>query len=206
MDEEKCYIFKPAPRPSRRRRTDQPSDPFVSSLNARHQACHDLWAQQRENLERLLKKANQSTVDEIFTFLDNCQDSSAHGIPTAFVQADADITQHASFFEQLSGRIVAETRNSFALLSHSECTNLKTSLKALIQKVVESSELNDLESDVKFLEYDLEGLYLWMEENELDRLIIAFQDSEAFESLVLAEMIDLLRYALLLRQAMMLLD
>lgn len=45
----------------------------------------------------------------------------------------------------------------------------------------------------KLLTYDLQLLYLWFRIQDLDQLVVAFQDSEAFDGSLLGEAIELLR-------------
>lgn len=105
-------------------------------------------------------------------------------------------------FEHLGREIVAQTRSAFVLLTSAECPNLKTLLKNLIKNATARSTEENEDDEVagntsqkgpKLLNYDLQLLYLWFRVQNLDQLVVAFQDSEAFDGSLLGEAIELLR-------------
>ncbi len=51
----------------------------------------------------------------------------------------------------------------------------------------------------KYLDYDLESLHVFLsqEKQQARRVVVAFQDSEAFESGLLTDLITLFQYAML---------
>jgi origin recognition complex subunit 3 len=50
----------------------------------------------------------------------------------------------------------------------------------------------------KYLDYDLEALYVFLRQHQTKGVVVAFQDGEAFESAVLGDLISLLQYVFLL--------
>ena len=46
----------------------------------------------------------------------------------------------------------------------------------------------------KYLDYDLEALHVFLNQQQSRRVVVAFQDSEAFESGLLTDLIALFQY------------
>jgi origin recognition complex subunit 3 len=87
------------------------------------------------------------------------------------------------------------------VLTSGECTNLKTLLKNLIKKAtshVEDDEDDDVDRPAtssrrgpKLLNYDLGHVQEWRKLNRVSSIVVAFQDSEAYDAGLLADVIDL---------------
>lgn len=158
----------------------------------------------------MLEQSNASTLDSIVSFvaeaaLDRTQDGlESSEIPAGLIITGPSIASHAPFFEQLGRKIGAsETKSRFVLLTANECPNLKTLLKTLIRKATsrtiegDEDDLNDFiisATGPKMLDYDLAILQQWMSKQRLEQVVIAVQDSEAFDAILLSELIELLRY------------
>lgn len=90
------------------------------------------------------------------------------------------------------------------MLTSGECPNLKTLLKALIKKVTSRVEDDDEDGmdgpstssrkGPKLLNYDLGHVQEWQKKNRKSSIVVAIQDSEAFDAGLLAEMVDLFQY------------
>jgi origin recognition complex subunit 3 len=86
-------------------------------------------------------------------------------------------------------------------LTSGESPNFKTLLKNLIKKA--TSHLGDEDDDdldrsasssrhgPKLLNYDLGHVQEWRKKNRVSSIVIAFQDSEAFDAGLLADVVDL---------------
>lgn len=99
-------------------------------------------------------------------------------------------------------RIRAETASSYVVLRSGESPNLKTFLKNLIKKVTSRIDDDDDDEDIghtdtasrkgpKLLNFDLGHVQEWMRKSRVQNLVVAIQDSEAFDTALLVEMIDL---------------
>ncbi|KAK3044039.1 hypothetical protein LTS18_002333, partial [Coniosporium uncinatum] len=112
------------------------------------------------------------------------------------------IASHGSFFNQLSEKVASEGEDTFALIQSNECPNLKTLLGTLIKKATLSGRNFDDEDEdgpisrprkgPRLLSYDLRLLFKWMQENSMERAVVAFQDSEALDGNLIAEVVDVL--------------
>lgn len=106
-------------------------------------------------------------------------------------------------FSQLSDKISQSERSLSVSLTSSLAPNLKTLLKNLIQKGTSADTLSDDEDEIgvgkshrkkpRLLNYDLQLLYNHVQEKNISRVVIAFQDCEAFDGGLLSDAIELLR-------------
>lgn len=89
------------------------------------------------------------------------------------------------------------------MLTSGECPNLKTLLKALIKKAtsrIGDDDEDDLDQPAtssrhgpKLLNYDLGHVQEWQKKSRVSSIVVAIQDSEAFDAGLLADTIDLLQ-------------
>ncbi|KAK3719102.1 Origin recognition complex subunit 3 [Vermiconidia calcicola] len=200
MEYEKCYAFEPeSVRPAKRRKIE--SQGLHASWRARHEAYQKAWREQKQRIDAELSSINFSTVQELTTFLDEAaQSNSSEAIPTAILSTGPDTSSHTSVIQQLSRTQNAQARRVFISISATTGANLKALLKATIQKATSRNEgIDDEEDDstfqrkgAKLLNYDLQILADYVREKRLQQVAIAIQDTEAFDSDLLSELIELL--------------
>lgn len=128
-------------------------------------------------------------------------------IPTAVILVGPNIASHGPLFAQLATRIQVDERiGPVVVLSSKDATNLKSVLKKLIKDATQEDEGLDDEDEivpvgkkaqgkVKLLNYDLRILQNWCQEHKGLKVTIAIQDTEAFDSGVLSDLVSLFRYA-----------
>lgn len=137
-------------------------------------------------------------------FLDEtARSNDSGGIPTGIISTGPDAYAHASIIEQLSRKNNPEKRRNFVSLSASTGANLKALLKAIIQKATARNEgIDDEDEDevtthkkgAKLLNYDLQILADYVRERGLQQVVLSIQDTEAFDSDLLSEVIELLGF------------
>ena len=199
MEHEKCYVFT-RERPAKRRRVETCAG-LDSSLPLRERLYHELWAEQQQRIDEVIKSANETTLHEVSTFVQDRRAEEIDGLPAGFLLAGPSVAAHSLIFEQLQERSLSEAGSIFITVSSSDGLNLKTLLKAIIkvgtsQKRHDEDELDLLPSKRngrKLLDYDLQLLHEWVKDNGIEQCIIVFRDCEAFDSTVLSEVIELLR-------------
>lgn len=128
-------------------------------------------------------------------------DEQKFAIPTALIVAGPSIASHGPFFERLGPKIKEDANSAYIVLTSGECPNLKTLLKNLIKKATLRVEDDDEDEQdrpaapsrhgPKLLNYDLGHIRGWQEKNRVSSIVVAVQDSEAFDAGLLADMIDL---------------
>ncbi|KAL1383616.1 origin recognition complex subunit [Phyllosticta capitalensis] len=196
MEHEKCYVFKPTDeRSSKRRRVAAKESP---SWALRKRTCRELWEVQEVRIN--VPDVHRSTQDEITNFIKDSDFSPDQGsrIPAGLVVAGPAIASHAQFFDSLAERVSNETESVFVSLKSTECPNLKTLLKNVIRKATAAEEDDGDEHVVtrrkgpKLLNYDLQLLYEWCQDQQPKHVVVTFQDSEAFDGPLLADTIQLM--------------
>ncbi|KAF2201461.1 hypothetical protein GQ43DRAFT_37033 [Delitschia confertaspora ATCC 74209] len=204
MEHERCYIYTPPQseeRAAKRRRTD--SSNHQAQLSARLDIYRELWAQQEERIHATLEEADRSTLENIVNFISSPSRNHDQGLTcilTGLIIAGPSIASHGPFFDRLGRKIRNETNSAYILLTSGECPNLKSLLKNLIKKVTSRTEDDD-DDDIaqgvssrrgpKVLDFDLQHVQEWQTRNHVEKIVVAVQDSEAFDAGLLAEVIDL---------------
>ncbi|KAF1946311.1 origin recognition complex subunit [Clathrospora elynae] len=205
MEHQRCYIYEPPEteeRAPKRQRTGKFNP--QAQLSERLQTYRDIWAQQEERIQDTLEGADSATQDKIVNFISASASSSGEtqfAIPTALIVAGPSIASHGPFFERLGRSITDDTNSVYVVLTSGECPNLKTLLKNLIKKVTSRVEDED-EDDVdrpsvssrygpKLLNYDLGHVQEWQKKTCAASIVVALQDSEAFDLGLLVDMVDL---------------
>ncbi|KAK8163089.1 origin recognition complex subunit 3 N-terminus-domain-containing protein [Phyllosticta citrichinensis] len=206
MEHEKCHVFKPTEeRASKRQRVAVPKESPTWALRKR--TCRELWEVQEGRINDIISDVHRSTLDEITCFIkDNAASPNAGSsrIPAGLVVAGPAIASHAQFFDSLAERVAGEANSVFVALKAAECPNLKTLLKNVIRKATAAAEEDDGDEHVattttstrrrgpKLLNYDLQLLCEWCEEQKPKHVVVTFQDSEAFDGPLLADVIQLM--------------
>lgn len=138
------------------------------------------------------------------TFIASSSQTLEHGltcIPTGLIIAGPSIASHGAFFDRLGRKIRKELNCAYVLMTSGECPNLKTLLKNLIKKATSRVEEDDDEdggrvggasrNGPRVMDFDLQHLWDWQGRMGVEKIVVAVQDSEAFDAGLLTEMIDL---------------
>ncbi|KAF2187801.1 hypothetical protein K469DRAFT_569244 [Zopfia rhizophila CBS 207.26] len=205
MEYERCYIYTPPEtdeRAPKRRRINKANS--QAQLQERIQIYRETWFHQQERIQATLEEADRVTLEKIINFVSaSAQTDYAEpvSIPTGLVIAGPSIASHGPFFERLGRKIKDETNSAYFLLNSGDSSNLKTFLKNLIKKAMSRVDADD-EDDLgrigsssrngpKLLDFDLGHLQEWHARSRADRIVVAIQDSEAFDANLLVEIIEL---------------
>ncbi|KAI1176736.1 origin recognition complex subunit 3 N-terminus-domain-containing protein [Nemania sp. FL0916] len=224
-----AYIFEPAgdadevARPPKRRRVskkpekaDAPSTKTKNTtsfqrlfqgaesevmMKGRQDCFEKAWAVIDARIQSILRDTNQSTLQQVTSFLRNAPDHTPEGkIPSAFIITGPNIASQGLLFEQLSQTLDHELDARVVRLRSGDASNLKAVLRKILHDIISGSSTDGDEPDLttsndgrKFLNYDLEALYTYLKTSPRHGLVvIAFQDSEAFDSGLLSDLISLL--------------
>jgi origin recognition complex subunit 3 len=151
-----------------------------------------------------LDGADSAIQEKIVNFISASHaspDEPKLAIPTGLIVAGPSIASHGPFFERLGRRVKEDARSAYVILTSGECPNLKTLLKNLIKKATSRMEDDD-EDDIdrpttssrtgpKLLNFDLGHIQEWRKKTRVSSIVVAIQDSEAFDSALLTEVVDL---------------
>jgi len=119
-------------------------------------------------------------------------------IPTGLIVTGPNVTSQELLFSQLASRAEDEADVIVVNFRSGDATSIKTVLKKLIRDGTnEEHEDEDMPSygggrGHRLLNYDLQLLYLHLKKQRTPkRVVVAFQDSEAFDSVLRSELIGL---------------
>lgn len=161
----------------------------------RRRLFESTWADLDGRIQTVLQRSNQATLDAVTDFIEQ---PASPKLPAAFIILGPASTTDMLLFRQLEA--LSRTASSgddgrvrrMVRLRAAEAPNLRATLKAIVQEVTAATAADDDEvmHDGKYLAYDLEAVYAVVRGRDA-RIILTFEDSEAFDSGVLA---DLLAY------------
>ncbi|KAH6636647.1 origin recognition complex subunit 3 N-terminus-domain-containing protein [Chaetomium tenue] len=202
---------KPAARPTKRRKVAKADGPGLKEGLETGPAFPPLFngvespdavRLRRELFEtawpHVLREANRTTLDQVSSFLQQAAEVETEKIPAGFIITGPNIASQDLLFEQLAEQPCTATRARFVRLRASEAPNLKAALKKIIRDATARATDGDedvdevMQSGRKYLDYDLESLHVFLnQQQQSKRVVVAFQDSEAFESGLLTDLITL---------------
>ncbi|KAK4897764.1 Origin recognition complex subunit 3 [Elasticomyces elasticus] len=208
MEYEKVYMFQPADdRPAKRRRIEPQG--LQTSWKQRRLAFDRAWSIPQRAIDARLHSINASTVDKVWTYLNLAlKPDQPSSIRTGIILTGADGATEAGISKKIAEKVrVGKHRRILVPLSSSSGGNLKVLLKTLVQKATtrKAGPYDDIEEDDdddelrttrtkghKLLNYDLQLLYHHVREHKKEQVIVAVEDTEAFDSDLLSEFIELL--------------
>ncbi|RYP93505.1 hypothetical protein DL770_000389 [Monosporascus sp. CRB-9-2] len=209
-----AYIFDPVDevasesRPSKRRKVskkhgrpetrDLTADPVFQPLfdGVENEECVRLRQRVFEDSWSKIDGRIQSTLEEVTSFIRTTSGHAPDGkIPSAFIITGPNIASQELLFEQLSETLQTRAKTKAVRLRSGDASNLKALLKKIIHDATARATEEEADLEVagrKYLNYDLEALHAHLKSNPRRHVVIAFQDSEAFDSGLLSDLISLL--------------
>ncbi|OIW35363.1 hypothetical protein CONLIGDRAFT_639649 [Coniochaeta ligniaria NRRL 30616] len=166
-----------------------------SGIEARIQVRHS----DPSEIMHTLREANRNTLDEVGAFVRDGL-SKSDKIPAAYIITGPNTASQQLLFDQLADSLqdLAKPAKLVSIRS-AEAPNLKATLKKIIRDATSRVSDEDDELDLtsgqdgrKYLDYDLEALHAFLKPHGSTRVMVAFQDTEAFDSGLLSDLITLL--------------
>ncbi|UKZ73176.1 hypothetical protein TrVFT333_000817 [Trichoderma virens FT-333] len=172
----------------------------AACVQRREKLLEENWAKIDARIQDILRDSNSATLDDVSQFVNKAKSECGDKIPAAFIITGPNIASQDLLFEQLSDSLQRSSPSKFIRLRSSEATNLKNALKKIIQDATSKTLVVDGEEDLqlgqgsnrRYLPYDLEALHVFLEHQPQENIFVAFQDSEAFDSGLLSDIITLL--------------
>ncbi|MCJ1262646.1 hypothetical protein MMC22_002516 [Lobaria immixta] len=217
---EGCYVFTPGTaqtngqvdrRPAKRRKILIQDEfmPFVpllsgnensTSVQNRFEIFQNAWNEQEKLFRDLLQSSNISTIDQVVSFVHAIDFAKTESkIPTGLIVAGPTINTDAVLFESITDRVKFGERVTVVNLDSAQIPNLKSALKYINRYA--SNQATDLDDEEttddgqqggRHLNYDLQILHRHVQLHSISRVVLSFQDSEAFEGGLLTDLIDVL--------------
>ena len=178
----------------------------VSHAQVRWETYTRLWAEQEARTRAILDSFNQKTLDDVSAFVARAAPAHVGGkIPTALVLTGPNIASHAPLFAQIAARVcAADAAGPVVVLASKDAANLKGALKKVIKDATEADDGFDDDEPAddeaiagrrgsRLLNYDLRILQNWCALNPHKKVVVAVQDTEAFDAAILADLVQLFR-------------
>ncbi|KAF4625210.1 hypothetical protein G7Y89_g12957 [Cudoniella acicularis] len=156
-------------------------------VQLRHELYQKCWTETDARIQLLLDEANEDTLEEVTSFVNNPKEAEDDKrVPACFIVTGPNIASQSTLFQQLSGRLKTEIDGPVVTLRSGDAMNLKAVLKQLIRDATnqrsEDDELSNEQDGRKLLNYDLEILHNFVRTHKSKKVVVAFQDSEAFDT------------------------
>lgn len=167
-------------------------------VSLRQKLFVDAWSAIDARIQNVLRESNRSTLGAVASFVREAPAEEPTKIPAALIVTGPNIASQDLLFEQLAENLGPSVQGRIVRLRSAEAPNLKVTLKKIIRDV--TRQASDDEEDAglavgkdgrKYLDYDLEALYAHFRPNESKQVIVAFQDSEAFDTGLLSDLVTL---------------
>ncbi|TVY64314.1 Origin recognition complex subunit [Lachnellula suecica] len=156
------------------------------------------WSDTDGRIQSILNEANEDTLAEVTSFVNdptNEDNEDDERVPASFIVTGPNIASQSLLFSQLSARLKEEINGPVVTLHSGDASNLKAVLKQLIRDVTNQASddegLLQEQNGRKLLNYDLEILHGFVKNNGTQKVIVAFQDSEAFDTTLVVDLITL---------------
>ncbi|EWC46013.1 hypothetical protein DRE_04806 [Drechslerella stenobrocha 248] len=174
-----------------------------NALNARYQLLQRLWGDVESRTNDILAQVNQETLQAISAFIQKAgPDVYGQKIPTGLVLTGPNIAAHGALFQQIESHIQTVDRlGRVAILTSKDSTNLKNVLKKAIKSITEIHDGFEDEDEIvqaksgrgaSRFNYDPEIIRDWCSTHPNAKVVIAVQDTEAFDPVVLVDLITIL--------------
>ncbi|KAF3165355.1 hypothetical protein EYR41_008561 [Orbilia oligospora] len=173
------------------------------AVNARFETFHRLWKDVERRTDDVLAQVNDETLQSVSSFVSKAsQDIYGEKLPTGLILTGPNIAAHGVLFEQIESRIQGvDKRGRVVILTSKDSSNLKNVLKKIIRCVTEIHDGFVDEDDIveaksgknpSRYNYDPEIIHDWCSTHPGAKVVVAVQDTEAFDPAVLVELISIL--------------
>ncbi|EED16020.1 origin recognition complex subunit 3, putative [Talaromyces stipitatus ATCC 10500] len=169
-------------------------------VDVRKSTFEELWSSQEERCRRVIDELDSGILKDITSFVETASPDAYNGcIPTSLVTIGSNVSALPRLLDILHRRLISDKSGQVILLESGDAPNLKAVLKTIIRTAVTSTSGNDAyqnlfadKSGPRMLPYDLNVLYQYVISQGSKSLVLAFRDSEAFDSGVLNDLLSLL--------------
>ncbi|KAK4987246.1 Origin recognition complex subunit 3 [Elasticomyces elasticus] len=199
---EACYTFeaKGTPQGTKRKRADPVG--LHASWKRRRTLFEQVWSSQKQKIEEVLSTINASTLRDLLNYLNARPEGARRNrLPTGLVLSGSASATYGSVFARLSSLVASFPDKIYIPVKAATATNLKGFLKCLITSATNNDSSNADGSDdeksglgrkgPRLLNYDLQNLSEYVQKNGINQVVVVFQDSEAFDTNLLAEVIKI---------------
>ncbi|KAK1830074.1 origin recognition complex subunit 3 N-terminus-domain-containing protein [Podospora conica] len=163
----------------------------------REELFEGAWGALEGRIQDVLRKVNGNTLDEVSAFVKRAGEEAKDKIPAGFIITGPNLASQDLLFEQLAETLGKGSGARVVRLRSAEAPNLKAALKKIIREAAtggedtEEAEVSVGQDGRKYLDYDLEALHVSLKMQGSREVVVAFQDSEAFDNGLLMDLVAL---------------
>ncbi|KAI5286718.1 hypothetical protein KEM52_001885, partial [Ascosphaera acerosa] len=201
------YIFTPqSDRPAKKRKPSSPSthqkrlhSPVVPLLNglespahvqARYTIFQQFWSCQEQRLQRIFDEIDASLLRDVRGYVVQQSDETSDGrLPAGLVKVGCNMSSMNRLVKRLKAALHEGNEARVVVLESGDAPNLKSTVKHIVKEAIGDDAAP---SAGRYLPYDLEALHVHLQATGLNKVVVTFQDGEAFDRSVLSDLLALL--------------
>ncbi|ETI25817.1 hypothetical protein G647_02593 [Cladophialophora carrionii CBS 160.54] len=170
------------------------------SVKLRKSLFESTWATQQAKLDKTGHTVDEELVEDVLNYRGRGETASQSGqesLPTHLLVASAT-TQHE--FHQTLERRMQETSDKndiLVSLQPTHCSNLQTALKTIIKASIAGRRGEEAYADFLAenkalipMNFDLELLHRYVQQENVERVLVSVTDVETFDTTVLSELVS----------------
>ena len=171
-----------------------------SSIKLRQAIFERLWSARQSEINEIIGEPSHIFIESIAQFVRNASRSQPEAkLPTGLVVVGKDSGAQQRLLHQWRGDKRTKASDYLIQLDHNQAANIQSALKSVIRSVISSSR--GQEGYTEFLakhkrllpmNFDLELLQRFTEEEDVEKVVISVLDVEAFDISVLSDMMSML--------------
>jgi len=119
------------------------------TVKLRQQTFEQSWSVVNSRIESILRESNQSTLQEVVSFMQNApNDTPAGKIPSGFIITGPNIASQDLLFEQLSEALRCEAGSPVVCLRSGDASNLRGVLRKIIRDIISKDSTDGEDVDL----------------------------------------------------------
>ena len=126
---------------------------------------------------------------------------NARHIRSCLIIAGPDLASHSIIFRELSESLRSNCNSVLVAVRANESPNLKVVFKHIVAGITNCQTTDDDDEHVslksrgrKMLSYDLQIIQDWLKGRNIEKVVVALEDSEAFDNTLIADIVEILRH------------
>ncbi|KAJ5121219.1 uncharacterized protein N7515_009180 [Penicillium bovifimosum] len=176
-------------------------DEAAESVQLRYDFYQQIWPKQEHKIQAILEDVDAGVLTDVLSFVRDTSPQTCDGcIPTAMVTVGSNVSSLSRLLARLNDQLISTEEGSVVVLESGDAPNLKTTLKNIIRAAITNTDGNDGyqkflgdRAGPRLLGYDLDLLHDYVQRKKTKKLVLALQDSEAFDPGLLTDLLSLFK-------------
>jgi origin recognition complex subunit 3 len=170
------------------------------STKLRQAIFERLWNAQQSEIDEIIAEPSHIFIESIAQFVRNASRSESEAkLPTGLVVVGKDSGAQQRLLHQWQGDKRTKASEYLIQLDHNQAANIHSALKSIIRSVISYSlgqegyaEFLTKHKRLIPMNFDLELLQRFAEQQDVEKVVISVLDVEAFDIVVLSDMMSML--------------